>query len=271
MEIILVGLFAGFLGGLLGIGGSIIMIPALTEVLGPDQHLYQAAAMIVNFCVVVPALIQHRRANAIHLPTVRRTVPIALLAILIGVAVSELPQFAGTGQAYLMGLFGVFLLCEGGYDLHRMFRRTEGPRDTLTLSDSGVDGRATWRHCAYIGAPTGFIGGLFGVGGGTISVPLQRRILRMPVRSAIANSAAIMLFTSVPGALMKNIAFAQQHGPITKPLLLAAILAPTAILGSFYGSWLTHRLPTRTIKILFFAVLCAVALRMMHRAYTMLP
>lgn len=271
MEIILVGLCAGLLGGLLGIGGSIIMIPALTEVLGPDQHLYQAAAMIVNFCVVVPALIQHRRARAIHHGVVRRTVPVALLAVLAGVGLSELPQFAGTDQAYLMGLFGFFLLCEGSYDLHRMFRATDGARDALTLADAGIDGRATWRHCAYIGVPTGLIGGLFGVGGGTISVPLQRRTLHMPVRSAIANSAAIMLFTSLPGALLKNLAFAQQHGSIGKPLLLAAILAPTAIFGSFYGSWMTHRLPVRAVKIVFFVVLCVVAVRLMYRAYTMLP
>ena len=61
----LIGLLAGLLGGLLGIGGSIVMIPAMTEVLGPDQHLYQAAAMTVNFFVVVPAVIRHSRAGAI--------------------------------------------------------------------------------------------------------------------------------------------------------------------------------------------------------------
>jgi len=226
--------------------------------------------MMVNFCVVVPALIQHRRAQAIHVGVVRRTVPAAMLAILIGVAVSELPQFSGSGQAYLMGLFGLFLLCEGSYDLHRMFRGGGPERDALALADAGVDQRATWRICAYVGIPTGLIGGLFGVGGGTISVPLQRRLLHMPVRSAIANSAAIMLFTSLPGALMKNFAYASEHGSMNKPLLLAAILAPTAIVGSFQGSRLTHRLPVRTVKIVFFAVLCLVAVRLMYRAFTML-
>ena len=269
VELVLIGLCAGFLGGLLGIGGSIIMIPALTEVLGPDQHLYQAAAMIVNFCVVVPALVQHRRAKAIHGGVVRRTIPTAMAAILIGVGLSELPQFSGAGEAYLMGLFGVFLLCEGSYDLHRMFRGGS-ERDALAMADAGIDQRATWRNCACIALPTGLIGGLFGVGGGTISVPLQRRVLHMPVRSAIANSAAIMLFTSLPGALMKNIAFAAEHGSMNKPFMLAAILAPTAIIGSFNGSRLTHRLPVRTVKIAFFAVLCLVALRLIHRAYGIL-
>lgn len=270
LELVLIGLCAGFLGGLLGIGGSIIMIPALTEVLGPDQHLYQSAAMIVNFCVVVPALVQHRRAKAIHHQVVLRTVPVALVAVLLGVALSELPLFSGAGQAHLIGLFGFFLWCEGSYDLYRMFRAADPARDALALTDAGIERRATWRSCALVGGPTGIIGGLFGIGGGTISVPLQRRILHMPIRSAIANSAAIMLFTSLPGAVMKNVAYAEEHGSVGRPLLLAAVLAPTAILGSFHGSRLTHRLPVRTVKIAFFAVLCVVALRLMYRAYAML-
>ncbi|MCH9003289.1 MAG: TSUP family transporter, partial [Planctomycetes bacterium] len=64
---LLIGLFTGVVGGLLGVGGSIVMIPAMTEVIGPDQHLYQAAAMIVNFFVVVPAVYQHRKAGAIDM------------------------------------------------------------------------------------------------------------------------------------------------------------------------------------------------------------
>ena len=59
-----IGLCAGLLGGLLGIGGSVVMIPAMSVIFGPAQHLYQGAAMIVNFFVVIPAVIQHRRAGA---------------------------------------------------------------------------------------------------------------------------------------------------------------------------------------------------------------
>ena len=63
-----VGLLAGVLGGLLGVGGSILMIPAMVFLFadryGPEgQHLYQAAAMIVNLFVVLPAVDRHRRAG----------------------------------------------------------------------------------------------------------------------------------------------------------------------------------------------------------------
>ena len=57
------GLIAGVLGGMLGVGGSVIMIPGLTLVLGYDQHLYQASAMVANVAGAVPAALRHHRAG----------------------------------------------------------------------------------------------------------------------------------------------------------------------------------------------------------------
>ena len=51
--LLLTGFGAGLLGGFVGIGGSIIMIPAMLLLLGQNQHLYQAAAMIVNVVVAL--------------------------------------------------------------------------------------------------------------------------------------------------------------------------------------------------------------------------
>ena len=56
VALVVIGLLTGVVGGMLGVGGSIVLIPAMTEVLGPNQHLFQATAMIVNFFVVVPAV-----------------------------------------------------------------------------------------------------------------------------------------------------------------------------------------------------------------------
>ncbi|MHC4947395.1 MAG: TSUP family transporter, partial [Planctomycetota bacterium] len=79
------GLVAGALGGLLGIGGSVVMIPVLTLVLHRNQHLSQAAAMIVNIFVAVPAALRHHRAEAIQWDVAARMLPAALLFILVGV------------------------------------------------------------------------------------------------------------------------------------------------------------------------------------------
>ncbi len=261
IELLAIGLAAGVIGGLLGVGGSIVMIPAMTEVFGPDQHLYQAAAMIVNFFVVVPAVYQHARADAVDRSTVLRLMPLALVAVLVGVALSELSIFSGSGESLLRGAFGFFLLSLCGVDIYRLF--VPKPRE---LEPAELQ-RPTWRLAAIVSVPTGVLAGLFGVGGGALAVPLQRRFLGMPIRRAIANSATVIIATSLVGATAKNYAYLIEHGGSFRPVYLALALIPTAIIGSLFGSRLTHRIGVRTVKIAFFVLLAIVAVRMIYGSY----
>src|SRR5690606_25680314 len=80
------GLFAGVFGGMLGVGGSVIMIPGLTFAFGTNQHLYQAAAMVANVAVAVPSALRHRRQGAIVPQVMRWMLPAAIVAVLAGVA-----------------------------------------------------------------------------------------------------------------------------------------------------------------------------------------
>lgn len=256
------------------------MIPALTEVLGPDQHRYQAAAMIVNFFVVVPAVIQHRRAGAIQPRNVLRLIPLATVAVIGGVLISELPVFRDFGEAYLRLIFGVFLLIVSLTDLTRIARTARAER--LATADNGNDPTSGqriregekegdtnhWSSAAAVALPTGLLAGMLGVGGGMLAVPLQRKFLSVPMRSAIANSATIIVVTSLVGAALKNVAYARIHGSASESLTLAAALIPTAIVGSYIGSGLTHKLPVRVIKTVFLVLLTITAVRITRGALT---
>jgi len=275
VQLMMIGLVAGSFGGMLGIGGSLIMIPAMSEVLGPNQHLYQAAAMIVNVFVAAPAVYQHRKAGAIEWATVSRMFPIAALAVIGGVLLSELPVFAGDrGEPYLRGMFGLMLLALVGYELYRLVRRAAPKLPFFPGSSTALlkqEGNAKthprgWSFAAIVAAPTGLVAGLMGVGGGAVAVPLQRRFLGMPMRTAIANSSAVIVATATVGALAKNIAYAADHTGPTSPFLLAAVLIPTAIVGSLFGSRLTHRLPIRAIKVAFLVFLLVAAVRLTSKA-----
>ncbi|MGD2109118.1 MAG: sulfite exporter TauE/SafE family protein, partial [Phycisphaerae bacterium] len=262
IALMLIGLLAGIFGGMLGVGGSIIMIPAMTEVLGPNQHLYQAAAMIVNFFVAVPAVYQHRGARAIEGQTVLRIVPLAVVAVIVGVGLSELPVFAGRGEANLRGLFGLFLLGVGAFDLYRLIRRSDQHRSGESTSQAPNGLRAIgWWAAAAVAVPVGLVAGLLGVGGGVMAVPLQRRLLHIPMRIAVANSASIIIATSLVGSIAKNAAYRHDTGGSVESFVLAGVLIPTAIVGSLFGSKLTHALPVRSIKIAFMVMLTAAALR----------
>jgi uncharacterized membrane protein YfcA len=259
-----VGLVAGLAGGLLGIGGSIIMIPAMNELFGLEQHPHQAAALIVNFFVVVPAVYQHSRARAILWPVVRGMAPAAVVAVLLGVAVSELAIFAGPKQGYLALVFVAFMVYAAGTDLWKMIRKgaAEPSPDQVVHS--------TWKSALLVGLPAGFTSGLLGVGGGIMMVPLQRKILHMPLRQAIANSATTIIILSLVGATTKNYAVITDPVSPVDPwwttFLLAAVLIPTAMVGAFFGGKLTHTLPVKQIRLAFIILLLAFAARMALRA-----
>ncbi|MGB0716995.1 MAG: sulfite exporter TauE/SafE family protein, partial [Phycisphaerae bacterium] len=243
---------------------------------GPDQHLYQSAAMIVNVFVAIPAAFQHHRAGAIRGYAVSRLLPLTILFAVVGVLLSELQVFHGQrGEPFLRIVFGGFLFFVVLTDLYRIVRRwlrQDQPRASSHQGQQAESGNAVttgghvrWLQASLVAFPTGLVAGMLGVGGGAVMVPLQRKVLSMPLTSAIANSAAVIIGTAFIGAIVKNAAYAQSHA-LVQSLYLAAILIPTAIFGSLIGSRLTHRLPVGAIKFAFLILLSVVAIRLTSHA-----
>lgn len=251
-----VGLAAGLIGGLLGVGGSVLMIPAMMWLLGPDLHVYQGAAMIVNFFVIAPAAMQHIRARAVIPAVVRVAIPTAAGTILLGVWVSESPWFRGENVHRLSHVFGAFLWYVAAYNVWRLVRGTPAPGAPTSVTNMPTP--KAWAVAAAVGLPAGFVGGLLGIGGGALAVPFQQVFLRVPLRNAIANSAVMIAFISVIGATYKNVMLVRQGMHPATTLVLAALLIPTAMVGGYYGARLTHRLPRRLLRAAF-AILMIVA------------
>jgi uncharacterized membrane protein YfcA len=254
ISLVLIGLAAGALGGLLGIGGSIIMIPILTLAFRHDQHLAQAAAMIVNVFVSGPAVIRHQQARAIEWRVVGRMLPAGLLFIIVGVQVSNLFD-----QEMLKKIFGLFLIYVIIVNVRKLLDRRS------TDDDDGA--RKGWLPSSFVGGCMGFAAGLLGIGGGVIAVPLLQRICRLPLRRCIAVSATAMCVTSPIGAIRKNMTLPEvMHGtdvsdPIILSLLIAACLAPTAIIGALIGAGFTHSLSMRLVRGAFILLLTYAAAR----------
>ncbi len=252
-----VGLLAGTLGGMLGVGGSTIMIPGMTFLLGFNQHVYQAAAMLANVVVSLPATLRHRRAGAIVSVVVKRMLPAALLFIILGVAVSNLPLFRGTDNGKWLGrIMAVFMLYEATVHVRRLL----GP----PVADEAIDhARYSLTRCGTVGGVMGFVGGLLGIGGGLLAVPLQHALLKLPLRNCIANSAAVMIFSASLGAVFKHATLSQHGRPPSEALTLALLLSPTCWIGGQLGATLTHRLPLPAVRCVFVFFLAAAAWRML--------
>jgi len=257
--LLLVGLMAGASGGLLGIGGSVVMIPGMVLVLGPEgQHLYQASAMIVNFFVVAPAVVRHTAIGATFPAVTRWMVPSAVLSVIIGVQISELAVFRGAGRGYLQIAFAGFLGYVVAYNLLRVYTGRRLPR----MTPSEASRLPRWRIALLAGLPAGLFGGLLGVGGGLVAVPAQQLALRIPLPNAIANSASTILWTSIVGAVVKNLQLAAHGFSVWQSLILALCLAPSAMIGSYYAAGKVHQWPVRLIRALFIVLLLYCGIRL---------
>ena len=265
----LIGLAAGMAGGLLGIGGSAIFIPAASLVITPDQQIYQAAAMILNVFVAASATLKHWRSRAIDFAIVRTMVPFAVVAVIVGVYVSNHVD----GSTLARG-FGAMLIALGFFELGSLATRyvtkrgnaarTTGPATTELRSP--VKGRGPYR---VVGAAMGGLGGLLGIGGGIVGVPLLRFVARQPLRGSIAAAAAVTLPLAAVGAIYKNLALPHLPGEDAsssiEAILIASAIVPTAIVGSWFGAAMVQRLPIDAIRIAFAILLLFAGLRMTTR------
>ncbi|MEM1107910.1 MAG: sulfite exporter TauE/SafE family protein [Planctomycetota bacterium] len=275
VQVALLGLLAGTLGGMLGVGGSVVMIPGLVVVLGRptgvEQHLYQAAAMIANVAVSVPAALRHRRAGAVQFEVVRWMLPAALGCIVLGVMLSNLPVFSGAdGGVWLGRVLAVFLV----YVVVVNVRKLLPIRPAVSGQASGKEeaaeqAKTTAPRSVLVGSIMGVFAGLMGVGGGAQAVPLQQALMRLPLRNCIANSSAVICFSAALGAVYKNLTLAEHNLPgsgVTLSwetgLVLGLLLAPTAWLGGRLGAVLTHRLPLRAIRVAFIGLMVVACWKM---------
>ncbi len=258
IAVAVIGLVAGLIGGLTGLGGSIIMLPGLAIIIGfadeshIEQHIYMAAALVVNFLVAVPATWRHSKAGAIRMPVVVRLLPPAAVAMVLGVLLSN--RVEPTLLIKLLAIMIVVFVIAG-----ELGGRLGKPDDSTP--DSEIARKRAF-VLAGTGAVTGLLAGLLGIGGGVIMVATLRAVARLRVRAAIAASAAAMCLIAPIGAVLK-LATLHTHDLLwIDAVRLAGLMGPAAVIGSLVGSSLVHRLPRLLIKIVVDAVLLIAAARL---------
>ena len=257
----IIGLSMGVVGGTLGIGGAVFMIPAMTFVFGENQHLYQAAAMICIFFVSSASLIAHRKANLISKKTLLGMVPAALIGIVAGVSMSNSALFEGPKDYILSRVFGGFLVYVAVYNSFRLYRSMKQgqPQDAQTTETNEAQTSLAW----VVGLVTGLGSGLLGMGAGTVATPLQQLLLKSPMKKAMSNSATLIVCISWLGAIYKNLTL-PEHGlnPIDS-LKIAGCIIPGAIIGGTIGGHLMHTLPKNIVRTVFILVCIIAAIKLL--------
>ena len=168
--------------------------------LGWPFHLAQAAAMTVNPAVAFTAAIGHHRSKNICFTTIKRVLPLSILFISLAAWLSNQLE-----APWLEASFGLFLL----WVLWDQISALRPNEDAAREMPHGTMNEPGWTRAGLTGGITGSAAGLLGIGGGLIQVPLLNRLCKLPLRKAIGSSSAIMFFTALIGATVKDLSLSE--------------------------------------------------------------
>lgn len=258
-ELLALGVLTGFLAGLLGIGGGMIMVPFLTWIMssrgaGPDLAVKMAIAtsMATIIFTSLSSMYAHHKKGAVQWPIVKAFTPGLILgAILAGLGVFSLLK--GSALAIFFALFV-------GFSATQMF-----------LDRKPAPGRELPKAGGMVGAGTviGFLSGLVGAGGAFVSIPFMTWC-NVPIHRAVATSAAlgfpIALFNAVGYAISGSGTEGLPQGSLGYIWLPAlACIAVTSMLLAPLGARTAHRLDVKRLKRIFAFVLYALASYMLFK------
>ena len=260
LMLLLMGCGGGFLAGLLGVGGGMVLVPFLVMIFDAEgmvapERLVQTAlatALATIMFTSLSSMRAHHRTGAVQWPLVLMLAPGILLGGQLGSrVVAWLP-----GQALSL-VFALFV----GWSASRMLR---GARQVVSTGRP-LPGRL---GLMAVGTGIGILSALFGAGGGFITVPFLAGH-GVPMPKAVATSAACGFPIAVSGTLGYMVLGWWQGLPggvlafLEVPALLTIV--PMSMLFAPLGAHMAHRLPVPTLKRLFACLLIVLAVYMLVR------
>ncbi|KQX87839.1 sulfite exporter TauE/SafE family protein [Variovorax sp. Root473] len=258
-ELAALGLGTGFLAGLLGIGGGMLMVPFITIIMGQrgvpaDLAVKMAIAtsMATIIFTSVSSVRAHHQRGAVRWDIVQRLAP----GIVIGSLAGSLGVFALLKGTALAIFFALFV----GFSATQMFLDKK-PKPARQMPGTGGQLAA--------GGVIGFISGLVGAGGGFISVPFMTWC-NVAIHNAVATSAALgfpIAVANVLGYVLSGQSVqglpAGAFGYIWLPALV--VIAACSVFTAPLGAKAAHSLPVKKLKRVFASILYLLAAYMLWK------
>jgi len=231
LELFGLGLAAGAIGALLGVGGGVILVPGLSLLLGLGFREAVAASLVCVVATSVAGSIVNLRARRVHLPL---ALQLQFFAVLGAVGGGLAAPLVPVGPLYLA--FAALL----AYSASQMFPRRRHP-DSVALAPEALERRRK----------------LAGVGGGVIFMPILHLLLRRPFIPAAATSVYMIGITASAGALVYL-----ARGDVSAPVAGATIAG--VLIGSGVAATVGHHLDYRWLKTGFALLLLFLATQMVR-------
>lgn len=248
-ELLFLGVVAGSVGALTGIGGGLIIIPVLTLVLGVPIH----QAIGTSLCCVIATSSGAAASYVEHeLSDIRLGMTLELATTLGAVTGALVAGILPRGA--LAFLFAVVLAYAGSTMVRRNFQTEaagpNGPKPTtIRRLPFGLLGSGL----------AGIVSGLLGVGGGIIKVPLMYLVMGVPFKVATATSTFMIGVTAAASAFIYY-----SRGDVR--LLITAPTAIGVFVGARLGSHIMRRTPSRRLVLLFSFIMFYFAVMMAWKA-----
>ena len=254
----LAGVFVGVMSGLLGVGGGTIMVPIFRLAFGMSPLASTATSLFAIIPTSISGVVAHTRAKT--------CVPKLGLALGVGGAVMS-PMgvwLASVSPGWLVICVAAIVI---GFSALKMFKKAvkcaPTPRagraggssqdaSAKAVPDQPVLSRKQYLQGACIGLIAGLASGYVGVGGGFIMVPLMTAWLGIPMKRTSGTSLIAIIILAIPGVIQQ--AFL---GHID--YLAGIMLCVGAIPGAVLGARLVSRVPERTLRFIFSALLAVAA------------
>ena len=261
-ELGVLGLLTGFLAGLLGIGGGMVMVPFLTLILGdrgvsPDLAVKMAIAtsMATIIFTSVSSVRAHHKKKAVRWDLVKGLAP----GIIMGSFIASMGAFSALKGSYLALFFALFV----GFSATQMFLDKKPAPNREVPGTPGLLGA---------GGVIGFLSGMVGAGGGFVSVPFMAWC-NVAIHNAVATSAALgfpialanVIGYVVAGQNVENLP-ANSVGYLWIPGLV--VIASCSVFMAPLGASTAHKLPVKQLKRAFASVLYVLAAYMLYKGFT---
>jgi uncharacterized protein len=260
-ELLALGVVTGFLAGLLGVGGGMMMVPFLTLILahrGVESGLAVKMAIATSMATIlftsVSSVRAHHRLGAVRWDLLRGLAP----GIVAGGLAGGAGLFALVKGQGLALFFALFI----GFSAAQMLRDRK-PKPSRQMP--GVAGQAA------VGGGIGLISGLLGAGGAFMSVPFMTWC-NVPIRQAVGTSAALgfpIALANTLGYIVAGWTLAPAlpgaFGYLYLPAL--AVIAAASVTMAPLGARTAQRADTKKLKQLFAVLLLGLAASMLYRAF----
>lgn len=238
-----IGIAAGIVGSLLGLGGGIIISPILTLTGSLPSQVASTSLLAVASTGASSTLsysIKKKIRYSIGIKIAAFAVPFSVIGALVSSSLN--PDEFKLYFAILLISTSLYLLVRKPINENRRNQENRGRLISNTLLYGGS-------------SAAGLISSLFGIGGGIIFVPLLFAVKRLSMQQSVATSQLSILITSVAGILTHSVLFQQDY-------VFAGSIALGALIGAQVGSFIAIKISERILTTLFSFSLIIISIQL---------